>query len=185
MSALRALRPISFRVFVLLSVKILFVRANFRQTNGRQANGFKNCFIRVPFIRLPSFVCGGAALCVSWLKIRPGLAVAVGLLPRRRSLQTATILILFGICIRTLRRRDKISVTHSGWIISGELPRVALASREQPWADFRSAFSSFQLCPSFLDFSVAARTALITVARSLPFSSSCKPSIVVPPGLVT
>jgi len=26
---------------------------------------------------------------------------------------------------------------------------------------------------------------VITVARSLPFSSSCKPSIVVPPGLVT
>ncbi len=40
-------------------------------------------------------------------------------------------------------------------------------------------------CPSFFDFSVAARTALITVARSLPFSRACRPSIVVPPGLVT
>ena len=42
-----------------------------------------------------------------------------------------------------------------------------------------------QLCPSFLDFSVAARTALMTTPRSLPFSSSCRPSMVVPPGLVT
>ncbi len=31
---------------------------------------------------------------------------------------------------------------------------------------------SFYPCPSFFDFSVAARTALITVARSRPFSSS-------------
>ena len=30
-----------------------------------------------------------------------------------------------------------------------------------------------------------ARTALITVPRNLPFSNSCKPSMVVPPGLVT
>jgi hypothetical protein len=40
-------------------------------------------------------------------------------------------------------------------------------------------------CPNFFDFSVAARTAFITVARNLPFSSSCRPSMVVPPGLVT
>jgi hypothetical protein len=51
------------------------------------------------------------ASCGSRLKIQPCL------LPRRRSLQTATILVLFEICDRTLRRRDEISATPSGWII--------------------------------------------------------------------
>ena len=55
-----------------------------------------------------------------------------------------------------------------------------------PWSLMLGIWSFLiQLCPSFLDFSVAARTALITVPRILPFSNSCRPSMVVPPGLVT
>jgi len=70
---------------------------------------FQPSFANVIFIRPGSGRAGqsGPGPAMRW-------PLVVGLLPRRRSLQTATILILFGICVRTLRLRDKISATPSG-----------------------------------------------------------------------
>jgi len=67
------------------------------------------------------------------IRPRPGLALAVDLLPCRRSLQTATILVLFGICDQTLRLRDKLSATHSGWnYYVGRFPRVVRSEPDGP-----------------------------------------------------
>jgi hypothetical protein len=51
--------------------------------------------------------------------------------------------VLYEICVRTLRLRNKISATPSGWnYFVGRFPRVVRSS--QPQAIFRSAFSAFE-----------------------------------------
>ena len=83
-----------------------------------------------------------------------------------QTLRSATILVLFGIRVRTLRRRDKISATPSGWIIFCALPRVVTLL--QPWANFRYAFSVFEFAFACLAwFAIHLIRAVIIAARGV------------------
>jgi hypothetical protein len=85
-------------------------------------------------------------------------------------LRPATILVLFEICDQTLRLRDKIAATPSGWIIFCALPRVVTLL--QPWANFRYAFSVFEFAFACLAwFAIHLIRAVIIAARGVTLSN--------------
>ena len=67
----------------------------------------------------------------------PALRWPLAFCPSSRAVRK---LVLFGICVRTLRLQDKISATPSGWnYFAGRFPRVVLApvfARLPPSSDF-------------------------------------------------
>jgi hypothetical protein len=79
-------------------------------------------------------------------------------------MQPATILVLFEICDQTLRLRDKIAATPSGWIIFCVLPRVVALL--QPWANFRYAFSVFEFAFACLAWFAIHLIRAVIIARA-------------------